>query len=171
MIIMGLDASTKSTGYSVFKNDELIDYGLVKADNSNMMYRLQDMYVEIKTLITKYRPELIIMEDVPMTGVNLKVAKDLCVLQGLIYSLGIEKNKQILFVLPSSWRSAVGVFEGKKTREQMKREYQKERAINLVNERYNLKLEWTTKYNDDKNGFSDIAEAILIGSSSKEYIS
>ena len=35
MITMGLDLSTKSTGYSVFENQNLLDYGVIKAYESD----------------------------------------------------------------------------------------------------------------------------------------
>ena len=47
MITMGLDLSTKSTGYSVFENQNLLDYGVIKAYESDWRERLYHQAMEL----------------------------------------------------------------------------------------------------------------------------
>ena len=92
--------------------------------------------------------------------INLKTGKDLCILQGAILSLCFKYNIPYKFYAPSSWRSVIGTYDG--TRQGMKREVQKQKAVDKVNEVYNLnfiynKTETKTKHTDD-----DKAEAICL---------
>ena len=64
--------------------------------------------------------------------------------------------------MPTSWRHSVGVYKEKRTREEMKREYQKMKSLEVANEYFGLNLEWTSLKDDDKNHYSDLAESALI---------
>ena len=64
----------------------------------------------------------------------------------------------IHFLLPSQWRSDMGLFDGSKAG--TKRDAMKEKAVLTANEIFGLKLKWVKpkyKLNDD-----DVAEIILI---------
>ena len=70
-------------------------------------------------------------------------------------------NIAYTFYVPSSWRSIIGTYDG--TRQGMKRDIQKQKAVDKTNEIYNLgfvysKTETKTKHTDD-----DKAEAICLG--------
>ena len=64
----------------------------------------------------------------------------------------------IHFLLPSQWRSDMGLFDGSKAG--TKRDAMKEKAVLTANEIFGLNLKWVkpkSKLNDD-----DVAESILI---------
>ena len=52
-ILIALDESTVSTGYSVFKDEKLIDYGAITQKSKNVLERISNMVQEIEGLIQK----------------------------------------------------------------------------------------------------------------------
>ena len=47
LMILALDASTKSTGYAIFDKEKLIQYGYFTASSSDLLCRLDKMKKEI----------------------------------------------------------------------------------------------------------------------------
>ena len=47
LMILALDASTKSTGYAIFAKEKLIQYGYFTASSSDLLCRLDKMKKEI----------------------------------------------------------------------------------------------------------------------------
>ena len=164
LIILGLDAATRKSGISVFDNNQLIYYEKYEIDKkiSSPHERMKLLYNELKLLHDKYKYDKIIMEDVPINSRNnLQVGKTLAILQGMIFALCEEFEIEQILYLPSEWRSKVGTYGG--TRESTKRDYQKEKAVSLVNEIYKLDLQYYKNENKEHNSDDDVAEAILIG--------
>ena len=55
MITIAIDPSTKCTGYSVFKNNELIDYGAFSEESKNTTERVFNILTKVEELIKKIR--------------------------------------------------------------------------------------------------------------------
>ena len=160
--ILGLDAATKKTGYSILDdNYNILECGVIRTTRSDVKERLKEIYIEIEKKIIENKIDYLVAEDVPVTKHNnLKTGKDLSTLQGIILSLCFRYNVDYTFYNPSAWRSLVGTYDG--TREGMKRKKKKQRAVDLINELYGLdfvynETETKTRITDD-----DKAEAILI---------
>lgn len=65
--ILSLDMSTTCTGWAVFKDENLEDYGkIIPNKDKEWQLRLQETAAEIKSIIIKYQPYKIIAEDVPL---------------------------------------------------------------------------------------------------------
>lgn len=158
MIVMGIDASTTSTGWSIFKDKELVDYGCIKPLGDDWRERLIDEGPELKKIVEKYHPEIVYMEDVPLKGKILKTLVILGAVQGFLYGVFSSLHVKIEFLLPSKWRSDIGLFDG--TKDGTKRDIMKEKAIEKANKLFGLKLKYVSPKslkNED-----DTAEAILI---------
>ena len=158
MIVMGIDASTTSTGWCIFEDRNLIAYGVIKPKGADWRDRLVHQGPELAKVIRQYNPEKIIMEDVPLKHGNSKVLVVLGAVQGFIYGLTASFDVPIQFLLPSEWRSPLGLFDG--TKEGTKRAELKRKSIEKANKLFNLNLTWkspNSKYNED-----DISDAILI---------
>lgn len=158
-VYIGLDASTTKTGYAVFKNQKLIEYGLIVAKDSDWRNRIYEQSKQLDTLFTKYNPFKVYIEDVPLNAKGgIKVAVMLGAVQGMIYGIGASHNINMEFLMPNSWRSPLGLFDGTergKLRVEMKR-----KAVDKANELFNLNLVYkgaSSKFNQD-----DIADAILL---------
>lgn len=158
-VILGLDASSASTGFSIFDNKGLAAYGIIKPDGNDWRERLVHQAPQLKEIIEKYHPTQIVMEDVPLNGKGgLKILVVLGAVQGMILGLASSYSIPIKFVTPNEWRSKVGLFTGK--RDETKREEMKKKSIELVNKEFGLNLKWiskSSKFNED-----DISDSILI---------
>ena len=117
--VLCLDMSTKSTGYAIAKDSKVVDYGMLKSEEKNPLDRIKVMYDFIYGLVKDNDIDLIVAEDVPISDrSNLKVGKDLCLLQGCLLSIGFDENIGVLLLHPTEWREKIGmlisVYSGKK---------------------------------------------------------
>ena len=98
------------------------------------------------------------MEDVPLMGTQKQTFIILGAVQGFILGIATSMNIEISFLLPSQWRSLMGLYDG--SRQGTKKEMMKEKAVKMANKIFQLDLVWaggkSTKNQDD------IAESILI---------
>ena len=160
--ILGIDASTKKTGYGIIDDSgKLIDSGVVYSNNENIRMRMEEIYFSLKDIIENKDIKVIIIEDVPLSNHNnLKTGKDLSTLQGVILGLCFELRLPCIFYNPSAWRSINDMYTG--TRDGIKRENQKQAAVDKVNELYNLNFKYFKNENKVNHTDDDRAEAILI---------
>ncbi len=151
MNILAIDASTKSSGWAVFEDTRLLDYGCIQSASADLIKRIYIMKDGIEKILNKYKIDKIILEEVrPEQGLqNLKTHKALLYLQAAIAFLVHEKfNKiNIEYVYPNEWRKACGIKTGRGVR----RESLKPLDIAFVKNTYNIIV------NDD------VADAIGIG--------
>ena len=162
-MVLGIDASTKKTGYALLENENnILDYGLLISTKDYYIDRIQEIYIQLKDLIIKNdNINYIVIEDVPMNYKNnLKTARELILLQGLIFALSFTYNIPVVLYNPSAHRSLNGLYDG--TREGMKRERQKQAAVDKVNELYGLNFKFYIRDTKSNKSDDDMAEAILI---------
>lgn len=162
-MILGIDAATTKSGWAILNTDgSLVSYGVFKTNSKEPLERIKEVYLFVKDILNKYNIKTIVAENVPITNKNnLKVGSDLLRLQGAIYALCMEYNIPMVLYNPSEWRSKIGTYNG--TREGTKREFQKQKAIDIVNNIYNLKLVYFERETKKNQTDDDKAEAILIG--------
>lgn len=159
MIVMGIDASTTCSGYSVFDNHKLIEYGAIKPPETlEWRDRIAYQTIEFMKLFKKYQPEILYAEDVPAKDGKLTIEK-LGAVQGMLIALCAAYKIQTHFLLPSKWRGALGIFDG--TRSGLHRDVLKQKAIEMANKEFDIQLVWVAP--KSKKNQDDIAEAILIG--------
>ena len=148
MKICGIDASTKKTGIALLDDGKLIEYRLLDYSRElDLDKRMREMCTSIDELLDYFDPDLIICEDVWVSK-NPNTAKILARLGGAVYMWAILNNINFKFVVPSAWRSAVGINISKQTRVTLK-----QLSINKVKEDYGIEPG------------EDVCEAILIGAS------
>lgn len=158
MVTLGLDMSTKKSGYSLFYDTQLIEYGLWEDDSENWRDRIIFMTNRLNDYINKYNIDNIYVEDVPLNSANPQTLKMLSALQGAVLSVCATNKKNVEFIPVSTWRSSLGLFNG--TRKGTEREEMKKSSIDYANKTFDLRLIWkskTSKYNQD-----DIADAINV---------
>lgn len=158
MVILGLDASSSSTGWSIFDKRGLAAYGIIKPEGEDWRERLVNQGGKLKEIIERYCPDEIVMEDVPLKNGNSKVLVILGAVQGFIYGIAASYKIPVRFVLPSEWRSPLGLYDG--TREGTKRKELKRKSIEKANELFGLNLVWVSP-SSTKN-MDDISDAILL---------
>ena len=159
MVVVGLDLSTTSTGFSVYQDGELINHGRFRSDKQNAFDRIDEIYHMVGDLFKAYDIDVVFVEDVPLSSaMNKRICELLLLLQGTIYSHCINNDCAFYQMEPSEWRRLAGVKP-----EKPRREFQKKAAIELVNELHGLNFSWIDDKYDKTTGDSDEAEGILIG--------
>lgn len=161
-MILGLDMATTKTGYALLNMDgSLVDYGAFRTQSKEPLERIREIYLFLRDILNKYNVSIVVIEAVPITVKNnLKVGSDLLRLQGSVYALAIEYDIPMVLYTPTAWRSVVGTYDG--TREGTKRDIQKQRAVEKVNNIYSLGLVYYKTDTKENQTGDDIAEAILI---------
>ncbi len=158
MIVCGIDASTRSTGWSIFDDKKLIDYGIIKPEGDGWREHIINQAPELLKIFNQYCPDKIYMEDVPLKQGNLLTLVQLGAVQGFFYGLVASFNIPVEFLNPSQWRGPIGLFDG--TRAGTKRAEMKRKSVEKANELFGLDLIWKSPCsikNED-----DISDAILI---------
>lgn len=64
MKLLSLDISTKSTGWAVFENKDLVDYGCITSASTDLIKRIHIITDGIKEVLNKYTIDKIIVEEV-----------------------------------------------------------------------------------------------------------
>lgn len=149
MKVLAIDASTKSTGISVFQNMRLVHYECISATSGDTIERIKIMVERIKWLCYQYQPTNIVIQQVLPQDVkhNQTVYKALIYLQAAII-LELHNSKvPIELVVASHWRKICGI----KTGRGIKRETLKAESQALVKSKYGISV------NDD------ISDAICLG--------
>lgn len=159
MIIMGIDGSTTSSGWAIFETDECkrLASGRIQFNDKDWRERIFKEWKVFDKIIQKYRPEKIYMEDVPMKDGKATILK-LGSVQGMAICLASQYDIDIYFLLPSEWRSDLGLYDG--TRQGTHREVLKKKAVETANKLFDLELLWVKE--KSKRNEDDEAEALLI---------
>jgi Holliday junction resolvasome RuvABC endonuclease subunit len=141
--ILAIDQASTVSGYSIWKDKLLASYGKIQSKDKDIIERMYEMYNQIKALIKNQKPDFVVLEGVQYQS-NQKTYNQLSQLQGVLFSICLEKNIGFCIVEPSVWRQFSGV-KGRVRAEQ------KLSAIEKIKELYGFDTE------------EDVAESILIG--------
>ena len=159
MIVMGIDGSTTSSGWAIFESEgcKRIASGRIQPKGENWREKIKQEWILFSKIIEKYRPEKIYMEDVPMKDGKSTILK-LGSVQGMAICLSSQYDIEIIFLLPSEWRSGLGLYDG--TRQGTHRDILKRKAVETANKFFGLDLLWVKE--KSKKNEDDEAEALLI---------
>ena len=150
MKLLSLDVSTKSTGWAVFEDKKLVEYGCITSSSTDLIKRIHIITDGIKEILNKYTIDKIVIEEVrPELGTqNIKTHRALMWIQGYIAIMAHDNFKlEFEYIYPSEWRKVCGI----KTGSGVRRESLKPKDIAFVKEKFHIDV------NDD------IADAIGIG--------
>ncbi len=149
MRILAFDQSTKITGWALYDDGVLNNYGKIDLHTiRDPKERSTKMGEEIIKLVKNTRPDLIAAEEVSLQNPNVKTVVELSRIQGIVLSAAILRGLPCpTFYTPSEWRKEVGIQTGKG----IKRQELKKAAIDLVAQIHGIRVS------------DDIADAILIG--------
>lgn len=142
--LLALDQAT-TTGYAVFVDNELKDYGKFTYDDDNVGLRLVKIRNKLIELINKHNINEIAFENIQMQNNNVLTFKVLAEIYGVIHELAEELQIPYTIVASSSWKSTLDI-KGRARAEQ------KRNAQQYVINRYNIKAS------------QDTCDAICIGS-------
>lgn len=191
MVLLGLDVSSKSTGWAILENDKLIEYGKINpTDITFHCQKLNLFFIEINKLLNKYQPDEVAIEET----VYVKNSKAFRVLtrtqaMALLAAYQYLRNEPKLYE-PSHWKKQLDGCKGnsKKCEIQLavcrkynllsnnRIEFFENKIVEIKNGEYNKK-EKNKKYSKmsieiySETGINnDIADAIGIVNALKEEL-
>lgn len=109
MKILGIDVSTTSTGWGVIEFDKLVDYGKINPTGITSLYqKLNVFYLESKKLISRFQPDLIVLEEVIYVR-NIKTMQSLAKIHGVVSLASFQHlNKDPKVYVPTEWKKILG---------------------------------------------------------------
>ena len=132
--ILAIDQATHTSGFAVFNNKDLIEYGSFTAIGDNDFERSLQVKQWLISLIEQLQIDYIGLEGIQyQTTVGISTFETLARLQGVLAVTCLEEKIQFKIVYPATWRTHCGV-EGR-TRPDQKKSMQR-----LVKKWFNLDL-------------------------------
>ena len=122
MTILALDQASRTSGYAVFCDDQLIDSGKFTFEDADIARRLMKIRNKVEELINEFCIEKIILEDIQCQGNvvnNLETFKILAEVIGVLTELAVEKNLPYELVYSTVWKSTLQI-KGRTRPEQKK---------------------------------------------------
>ena len=145
--MLALDQSTRVTGWAAFDGTDLLRWDVIVLPQSvPAEQRIVEMMHQIEVVIQRYRPKMIVLEDVQKQASERTVIL-LARLQGLIISLCDRYQIPYTMYFPTRWRKQLGFSQGAG----VSRDACKQQALDFIRNAYGLKVG------------EDICEAICIG--------
>lgn len=111
-IVLGLDMSSHKSGYALFVNKELVDYGaweMTNAQESDWRKRIAFMANCVGQYCVRHDVDVIYAEDVPPTLENSQTVKVLSALQGMLIAISILNDIEINFIPVKTWKQKIGI--------------------------------------------------------------
>ena len=111
-IVLGLDMSSHKSGYALFVNKELVDYGaweMTNAQESDWRKRIAFMANCVGQYCVHHDVDVIYAEDVPPTLENSQTVKVLSALQGMLIAISILNDIEINFIPVKTWKQKIGI--------------------------------------------------------------
>ena len=132
--ILALDQATHISGYSVFNNRDLIDYGTFEAIGDDDIERMVQVKQWMISLIDQFEIDFVGIEGIQyQTAAGVTTFEKLARLQGILAATCVEEKVKYKIVNTNTWRDHCGV-KGK-SRPDKKRSMQR-----LVEEWFQLKV-------------------------------
>lgn len=149
-ILIGLDTSTSSTGFSIFENGELLSYFSIENENKKATSeeKFNEMTRRVFEKLNECSPAIVVCELTSMTR-NAMTQRTLTLLLGAVKGWCISNNIHCHFFRASEWRKLVKEKDEKLPR---KRVELKQWSIDKIRLLFDIEVK-----NDD------ISDAILIG--------
>lgn len=150
MKLLALDQASKTTGYSLFEEEELSEYNQFTISSSlSLGKRLSSFWDKLNDLYEKHKFNRIVFEDIQLQAGNVKTYKMLAMIQAIIILWCDKEEIEYEIYSPSHWRKILkekfSIVWGKKRQEQ------KQAAIDFVIR------------HEGKEVSSDVADSICLG--------
>ncbi len=145
--LLAIDQASVTSGYAVFKDGNLVDYGKFTFNDDVIAERLVKIRAKVLELIAEHDIDEVAFEDIQMQGNvanNVQTFKVLSEVFGVISEVLQEKKMKYTVVMSGTWKSTLGI-KGR-TRPEQKRNAQE-----YVLQTYNVKA------------IQDVCDAICIG--------
>lgn len=146
--LLAIDQASVTSGYAVFKDGELVDYGKFTFNDDVIAERLVKIRAKVQELIKEHDINEVAFEDIQMQGNvtnNVQTFKILSEVFGVVSETLQEMKMKYTVVMAGTWKSTLGI-KGRTRPEQ------KKNAQEYVLNTYGVKA------------IQDVCDAICIGS-------
>ena len=133
--LLALDQASHTTGWAIFINEELKDWGHLTTNQTEIGERLVSIRNFIINKVQEWNIDTIAFEDIQLqtsVGNNVKTFKVLANVYGVVLMTAVELNKNYEVIPSSTWKSTLQI-KGRTRLEQ------KRNAQEFVLQRYNIK--------------------------------
>ena len=128
--ILALDQSSRISGWSFFQNEQLTDYGHWTHTADDIAVRIYGLCQEIQQKIQEYQPDIVLLENIALTGGDAQTFQKLAQVQGaILYLCRIEKIKYKI-VYPNEWRKECNLLRGQDKRRNNQKKIAQEWVLN-----------------------------------------
>lgn len=120
--LLALDQSSRCSGWAIFINEELKDWGHLTTNQAEIGERLVSIRNFITNKVQEWNIDTIAFEDIQLqtsVGNNVKTFKVLANVYGVVLETAIELNKKVIIIPSSTWKSQL-MIKGKNRPEQKK---------------------------------------------------
>ena len=128
--LLALDQATRVSGWAVFKEGKLIDFGHFTVDDEEIGPRLLKIENFIKNKIKEWDIDTLAFEDIQMqasVGNNVQTFKKLAQVQGIIIELAEEEKLDYSIISSNTWKSTLKIKkQGRAAEKKQAQEYVKE---------------------------------------------
>ena len=108
MKVLALDQASITTGFAIFENGKLVDYGKFTFEDSDIAVRLVKIRNKVIDLIDKNNIDKVVFEEIQLQNNvvnNVKTFKVLAEVFGVVYELLSERKIKNTAVLPIKWKA------------------------------------------------------------------
>lgn len=112
MRVLALDQASRVSGWAIFEDGELSNYGKFSATQTDVGDRLHFIRTEVLNLINKFDIDEVVFEDIQLQGNvanNVATFKALAEVFGVLHELFVELKLPRTAVLSTVWKSTLGI--------------------------------------------------------------
>lgn len=109
--ILALDQASRTSGFAVFQEDQLIASGTFTYDDDNFALRLVKIRNKVISLIEQYKINKILLEDIQLQGQtnNVETYRKLAEVRGVLSELACEMKIPHEIIHSQTWKSTLDI--------------------------------------------------------------
>ena len=109
--ILALDQASRTSGFAVFQEDQLIASGTFTFDDDNFSLRLVKIRNKVISLIEQYNINKILLEDIQLQGQtnNVETYRKLAEVRGVLSELACEMKIPHEIIHSQTWKSGLDI--------------------------------------------------------------
>jgi len=165
--VMGIDSSTNSLAFAVFKNNVLYKYGKINFVGNTSYERLADSKNKLEALKSEFDVQYIAIEKAVMVH-SVDTAIKMGMALGVVISSVFSSKTRVVEVVPMSWQTYIGNSVYNRQRKgEVRKQYPTKSASWLKQHIRDERKQYTIDYFNKMYGLSiddnDVADAIGVG--------
>lgn len=105
--VIGIDCSTNSLAFSVFKGKKLVKFGEIYFKGDTVFHRAADARRKVEALAKEFDASFVAIEKTIFAR-SIDTAIKMAYVAGTVISCLVENNAEVVEIAPISWQSGIG---------------------------------------------------------------